>query len=170
MPKLKQLEPTFETIGENTFAITPFPAFKAANLTGELASVLAPLMGALAPLASGVKVGENGTDASLLDIDASKAAEALSNCAGISGDKLETLMKKLLIGGNISVEYENEGGERVKERLNADLANELFCGDVQDMFLLCWYVIRLNFNGFFKRLAARSGTAKSTEPTARPIL
>lgn len=167
---LKQLEPAFETIGENTFAITPFPAFKAANLTGELASVLAPIMGALAPLAGGANVDGSGGEASLLDIDASKAGEALSNCSGINGDKLEALMKKLLLGGHIAVEYKDEDGGQKKERLDADLANELFCGDLQDMFVLCFYVIRLNFNGFFKRFVVQSGTAKSTVQTARPIL
>jgi hypothetical protein len=40
-----------------------------------------------------------------------------------------------------------------------DIVNEIFCGDVQDMFILAFYVIRLNFNGFFKRLAGPSGKA-----------
>ena len=82
---LKQVEPTMEKVGENKFYITPFAAFKAANLTGELASVLAPLLGVLAPLVN---------DGSLMDVDASKAAEAMANCTAIDGDKLEKLMKK----------------------------------------------------------------------------
>ena len=41
---LKQMEPTKETVGGYNFYIKPFAAFKAANLTGELASVLAPLL------------------------------------------------------------------------------------------------------------------------------
>ena len=164
---LKQLEPAFENIGEYRFAITPFPAFKAANLTGELASTLAPLASALIPL---VNTGNGENSGSLLDIDASKVAEALSGCTGISGEKLEHLAKSLLLGGHISVEYENEAGKRVRDRLTDDLVNELFCGDVQDMFVLCVYVIRLNFKGFFKRLSIQSGTAESPERTARPIL
>ena len=28
------------------------------------------------------------------------------------------------------------------------------------MFILCFYVIRLNFNGFFKKLASQSGNIK----------
>ena len=36
--KLKQLEPVVETVGDYKFYITPFPALKAANMTGELAS------------------------------------------------------------------------------------------------------------------------------------
>ena len=143
---LKQMESVKESIGGNTFYIKPFPALKAANLTGELASVLSPILGAFAPL-----VG----DSDLLD-----AAEALSNIPSISGDKIESLVKKLLLGGNIVVEYETEDGESQQETLDKDLADEIFCGDVQDLFMLCFYVIRLNFNGFFKRLTTLSGKAE----------
>ena len=41
--------------------------------------------------------------------------------------------------------------------LDQDTANEVFCGEIQDMFLLMWYVIQVNFSGFFKKLAARFG-------------
>ena len=96
----------------------------------------------------------------MLDVDANAAAEALSNIPSISGDKIESLVKKLLLGGNIVVEYETEDGESQQETLDKDLADEIFCGDVQDLFMLCFYVIRLNFNGFFKRLTTLSGKAE----------
>ena len=111
---LKQMEPTKETVGGYNFYIKPFAAFKAANLTGELASVLAPLLGALAPLVSDQKEG------SLMDVDAAQAAEALSNCTNISGDKMEKLMQKLLLGGHIVVELPDEEGEFKPERLDMD--------------------------------------------------
>ena len=150
---LKQMEPTKETVGGYNFYIKPFAAFKAANLTGELASVLAPLLGALAPLVSDQKEG------SLMDVDAAQAAEALSNCTNISGDKMEKLMQKLLLGGHIVVELPDEEGKFKPERLDMDIANEIFCGEVQDMFILCFHVIKLNFNGFFKKIAGLSGKA-----------
>lgn len=155
---LKQMEPTKETVGGYNFYIKPFAAFKAANLTGELASVLAPLLGALAPLVSDQKEG------SLMDVDAEQAAEALSNCTNISGDKMEKLMQKLLLGGHIVVELPDEEGEFKPERLDMDIANEIFCGEVQDMFILCFHVIKLNFNGFFKKIAGLSGKAGSAIP------
>jgi hypothetical protein len=159
--KLKQVEPKTERIGDNKYYITPFPAFKAANLTGELASVLAPLLSGLTSLT---------TDGSLMDVDATKAADALANSANISGDKLEQLMKKLLIGGHIAVEFENENGDIERQRLDMDLANELFCGDVQDMFILCFYVIRLNFNGFFEKVANLSGKAGLAEAVTQRVI
>jgi len=163
---MKQLEPTKVNVGEMKFYITPFPAFKAANLTGELASVLAPLLGAFATL-----VGSDDEESSLMDIDAGKAAEAISGCTAISGDKLELLMQKLLIGGNIVVEAPNEEGEIEPQRLDMDLANELFCGEVQNMFVLCFHVIKLNFNGFFKKFAILSGkVGLAKEKIPRKIL
>lgn len=151
---LKQMEPTKEKVGGYNFYITPFAAFKAANLTGELASVLAPLLGVLAPL-----VG----DGNLMDVDAGKAAEAMMNCTAINGDKLEKLMQKLLLGGHIVAEVPNEAGDIEAQRLDMDIANEVFCGEVQDMFILCFHVIKLNFQGFFKRFAALSGKERSAE-------
>lgn len=151
---LKQMEAQKVNIGDNTFYIKPFPAFKAANITGDLASVLSPLIGVIAPL-----VG-NGD---LMDVDVNKAAEALSGSTAINGDKLESLMSKLLLGENIVIEYEDDDGKTHHEKLNKDLADEVFCGNVQDMFVLCVYVIKLNFNGFFARLATLSGKA---EPVA----
>lgn len=162
---LKQMEPTMETVGGYNFYIRPFAAFKAANLTGELASVLAPLLGALAPLVSDQKEG------SLMDVDAAQAAEALSNCTNISGDKMEKLMQKLLLGGHIVVELPDEEGKTKAERLDMDIANEIFCGEVQDMFILCFHVIKLNFNGFFKKIAGLYGKAGSAVPkTPRKVI
>lgn len=159
---MKQMEPAKEKVGGYNFYITPFPAFKAANLTGELASVLAPLLGVLAPL-----VG----DGELMDVDAGKAAEAMMNCTAINGDKLEKLMQKLLLGGHIVAEVPNEAGDIEPQRLDMDIANEVFCGEVQDMFVLCFHVIKLNFQGFFKRFAVLSGKVESAgEKKARKIL
>ena len=170
---LKQMEPVIKKIGNHTFAIVPFPAFKAANLSGRLTSVLGPVVGAFAPLIGQAfddkSNGERSGDG-LMNIDASEAAKALSGCSEIDGDKLESLMRNLLLGGHITVQYEDADGKKKTEKLDADLANELFCGEVQDMYVLCFYVIQLNFNGFFKRLAVQSGQAKSEEKTTRPII
>ncbi len=160
---MKQIEPIVEKVSGMKFYITPFAAFKAANLTGELASVLTPLLTSLAPLATG--------SSGLLDLDIGKAAEAIASCNSLNGDKLERLMQKLLIGGNIVVEAPNEEGEIEPQKLDLELANEIFCGEVQDMFLLCFHVIKLNFNGFFKKAADLSGKERAAEKkTPRKIL
>lgn len=173
--QLKQATPTRVKVGDMEFHIRPFPAFKAANITGELASVLAPLLGMLAPLISesgngekkGRAHGDPGEGASgkeeesVLDLDAAKAAEAMANCPSIDGDRMEKLMKKLLLGGHIAVELEDEEGVVEERRLTQDVADEIFCGDSQYLFVLCYHVIRLNFRGFFGKLPIPSGKAES---------
>lgn len=68
------------------FLIYPFGAFTAANLSGELAGLLLPAMGALAPLLSDQKLS--------LDDDVMKAAPQISTAFSmISGDKIELLLK-----------------------------------------------------------------------------
>ncbi|MCI9658743.1 MAG: hypothetical protein HFI14_09040 [Lachnospiraceae bacterium] len=158
---LKQVTPTRVTVGDMDFYIRPFAAFKAANITGELAGVLAPVLGVLAPLVSDTgKAAEDENGESILDQDAGKAAAAMANCPSISGSRLEKLMQALLLGGHISFEIEEEDGNKDMKSLTRDQADEIFCGNVQDMFVLCYHVIRLNYNGFFAKLPTLSGKAK----------
>jgi len=145
---MKQLQVTEKTIGENTFYLKPFPAFVAAGISGELAALVAPLIGSLAPV-----VAES---ADPLEMEVDKALPGLADAfSTLSGDRFEQLMKRLLIDHkNISVEP--AGGQL--QLLTYDLANEVFCGEIQDMFSLCFEVIKLNFGSFFKRLEVRSGS------------
>lgn len=143
MNNLKQLETREVTVGENIFYIRPLPAFKAANMTGELAALVLPLVSGLAPLLSDVDTEKEGNG--LLDIKVEDAAPAIAGLSSLDGDKVEKILKHLLIAGsNISVE---QPGEKVR-LLTEDLANEVFCTDVQDMFILAFEVIRTNYNGF----------------------
>lgn len=157
---LKQMEVTEKRIGDSTFYIKPFPAFVAVNISGELASVLTPLLGGLAALVGSGDKDSDGKPKDIMDVNVEDALPAVTSAfSNISGDKFERLMKKLLIDHkNISVECEATDGE-VKP-LNYDLANEVFCGDVQDMYILCFEVIRLNFKGFFTKIGAQFGSLK----------
>lgn len=150
---MKQLESRTATIGDNVFYIRPLPAFKAANMSGELAALILPLLTGLAPLMTGANA-----DKSLVDIDLEKAAPTIGEAfSSVSGDKLEAILKHLLIAGkNISVETPDSEKAQL---LTEDLANEVFCEEVQDMFLLAFEVIRTNYNGFFKKLGTRFGPA-----------
>ena len=151
---MKQLEGREVTVGENIFYIRPLPAFKAANLSGELAALVLPLVTGLTSLIPAGTTSENMGNG-LFDIDVKDAGPAISAAfSSLSGDKIEAILKHLLIAGkNISVEVP---GERV-QILTEDLANEVFCEDVQDMFILAFEVIRTNYNGFFKKLGGRFG-------------
>ena len=152
---MKQHEVTKKReLGGNIFYVRPFSAFKAANMSGEIFSLITPILAGIAPVIAGAETSEGNT--SLLDVDAEKAAPHLANAlSGISGDKVELLMKKLLTQhNNISVQLE---GEDDAQLLTEDIANEVFCGETQDMFILAFEVIKANYSGFFKRLGGQFG-------------
>ena len=166
---MRQFKPTIKTIGENRFYIRPFPAFTAAKMTGDLAAVAAPALAAIAPIAvkySGDK-GSNGGKRTL-DTDISDLAPALQGAfSGLSGDKLEYLCRELLVAhGNVSV---SPGGDDSDNKLlDEDAVNELFCGGLDEMFMLIFEVIKFNFSGFFKKLAAQYGLG-GEQGTAEPL-
>lgn len=149
---MKQMEVTKKRIGGNTFYIRPFPAFTAANISGELSSVIAPIIGGLSPLFEGRDSEE------VLDMDIAQAIPSITAALGqLDGDKVEHLMERLLITSrNISVAGEATDGETVT--LDMDLANEIFCGEIEDMVMLCVEVVKVNFGGFFKKVAGQSGS------------
>lgn len=131
------------------FLIYPFGAFTAANLSGELAGLLLPAMGALAPLLSDQKLS--------LDDDVMKAAPQISTAFSmISGDKIELLLKKLLCSKNIVL---RDKGEYLTE----EMADEIFCAEIQDMYLLAFYVLKENFGGFFEKISALFGNLVKEE-------
>lgn len=155
---MKLLETRSVAIGENTFYIRPLPAFMAAKMSADLAALILPLLSGFAPLAA--KMEKNGeAEKGLFDIDI-EMEDAVPAIAGafssLSGDRLEAVLKHLLITGkNVSMEMP----EGKAQLLTMDLANEVFCTDVQDMFLLAFEVIRTNYNGFFEKLGGQFGQA-----------
>lgn len=157
---LKQLEPIMEEVGKYKFYITPFPAFKAMNMTGEIARVAGPLVGCLLPMLG------NGGLSSIANMDVSVAANMFAGASAIDGEKVEQLSRKLLLGGHIVVETKDEiTGERDGERLTEEIVNEVFCGDVANMYVLCYHVIKLNFGDFFSKLDSQFGQVENMQET-----
>lgn len=147
---MKQFDPKDVIVSGHQFHIFPFPAFKAANLSGELAQIAVPLLTAITALPSGGE-GENP-----LDRDLSELAPALSGAFdSLSGDKVETLLKKLLTQSK-NITFEIEGGDTVY--LTEELVNEIFCCDILGIYQLAFEVIRTNFGGFFEKLGNLSGS------------
>lgn len=161
---MKQLEAREVAIGNNKFYIRPLPAFRAANLSGELASLVAPILSGMSLLA-GDKENE-GKNIFYMDIkDAAPAVSAAFS--SLSGDKIEKILKHLLLSGNnVSVEVPNEKVQLLTE----EVANEVFCADVQDMFLLAFEVIKTNYGGFFRKLGSRFGSLAKMFQTENPSL
>lgn len=159
---LKRTEKTKITIGDYDFYVSKFGAFKSANLSGELVRLFTPIIASIVPAAS-VLLGGDEESQSILDKDIDKGFESLAPAlAGafnnLSGKQIEELMRKLLIEErNISfVEKDCMDPNKVRIMEWED-ADELFCGDLQDMYQLAIKVIQLNYKGFFKKLAAPYG-------------
>jgi len=146
---MKVFETKQRQLGDILFYVRPLPAFTAANISGEVIGAILPALLAIGPM-----LGDKDDPTALLDIDSEVAAKALAKGAsGFSGDKIESLLKRLLVQHkNISFETVNEKKSKL-QILTEDLANDLFCGDVQDMFILAFDVIKSNYSSFFEKLA-----------------
>ena len=169
---MKQANFIEKTIGEHKFYIRPFPAFVAANISGELAAVIGPMLSGISGLIGNLDTSSlaegNSESFNIMDVDIDKALPSFSNAfSSLSGDKFERLMRKLLINSeNISVE--GPCTQDTIKRMDMDLANEIFCGEVQDMFILCFEVIKINFGGFFKKLGPLFGNLQGRFQKAAP--
>lgn len=152
---LRQMESKEYVVNGITCHITPFPAFKAAKLSGDLAKFIAPLASIAVPLLDGKDVN------SLEDIDFTPILDKLPKALEqFNGDEVEKMLRKLLLSGNIVVEIADEEGEVDAQKLTEDVANEIFCGSLQSMYRLAFYVVQLNFGDFFESLPTQSGEVK----------
>lgn len=161
-------EPTQKQIGEYVFYIYPFSAFKAANISGELVSLISPILVSILPSVVNKDNDDDG-DESLLDMDISAAMPSIMQaCSTLDGDKVEHMMR-LLLTQNRNISFEHEQERRVKW-LSEDDMDELFCGSIEDMFVLAVEVIKINFKGFFKKLGNLSGNpAELLSKMQKPI-
>jgi hypothetical protein len=151
---MKQTETKTVNIGDYEFYIRPFPAFTAAKVSAKVISALSPVAGILTAL-----VGENS--GGLMNIDVSKIAPALS---AINGVAVENTLKELILNyGLISAKkIQNLNEDTIKsdgkvQKLNEDLANEIFCQELEKMLELAFEVIKVNFPNIFDKLKNLSG-------------
>lgn len=152
----QQMEPTVQVIGEYTFYIYPLPAFTAANLSGEVISLLSPLIGNIASAFVSNNQSEKSDKNRFFDMEVEEAAPAIAGAfSSLSADKMENLLRKLLMNGNVGVRF---AGEEDAHWLNEDKCNEIFCGNVQNMFILAFYVIKVNYGDFFAKFGIQSGS------------
>lgn len=151
---LRQMEPKEVVVGNRTYYITPFPALKAANISGELTSTVAPLLSVVAPFVKSLDKD------SLYDLDVRELATAIAGVQSIDGDKLEKMIFTLLVKHN-NVSFISDNGNPC--RMTLDLCNEIFCCDLIEMFMLCIEVVRLNFGDFFSKVTSLFGVQKDEE-------
>lgn len=159
---LKRAERKKVTLGDYDFYISKFGAFKASNLSAELVRFFGPMIGSIAPVVLqllGDNEGSEDSKQSILDTDIEDKAPALAGAfSHLSGNELEFLLRKLLIEDK-NIAFVERGCEDSEEAavLKWDDADEIFCGEIQDMYRLAIEVIKVNYGGFFTKLAAPYG-------------
>lgn len=137
------------------FYIYPFGAMRASKISGDLIGFASPLIAAIISL-----VGGNESDdaiGSVLDMDIADASKfVIPAFRGINGDDVEKLLRLLLIKyQNISYDTDDD---RACNWLDENALDEIFVCRLQDMYMLAWEVIKMNFGGFFELLSSQSGS------------
>lgn len=170
---VKMMQPTEKKIGRCTFYIYPLPAFTAARLSTEVIGLLSPLVGGIVRAFKGAGNDDSGDDSTekknLLDMDVSEAAPYIAGSfSSLSADKVEGLIRALLLGGQVAVREEDSTDA---EYLTEDKCNEVFCGNTQNMFVLAFYVLKENYGDFFESIGSQSGNAtEAVKKMVSPIM
>lgn len=157
---MKQFDPISKTIGSNEYKIYPFPAFKAANLSGELIKTVAPAISVFTAMFAD-KTVQDIADTAVQDLDGAAISSAFAN---LDGNVVERLLKQLLITNRNIVIVNNDYPDGAW--LTEEIANETFCMNVQDMYILAYNVIKTNYSGFFKKPISQSGDAAKVSAAA----
>ena len=179
---MKQDSAIQKQIGEYLYYIRPFPAFTAARMTAKLGKIVGPVLGRVSPALSAFMEMSKDEDTPILEavgqLDLETTAESLGLAlAEIDPDALEEVLRLLLIQHG-SISYRKMGSASVS-RLTEDDANEIFCQALDEMLALAVETVKVNFSGFFKRLAAQYGlqlgttkrqTTKNTDGSTEPVL
>lgn len=153
---MKQQNTKKVIIDEMAFYIRPFGAFSAAGMTATLGKTIGPVLGGVAPVISDYMSGEDGKTKSVEELDFGIVATGIGDSlAAVDPDGLVAMLKMLLTDHHNITYCNNEGGE--SSVLTEDDCNEIFCQDLGGMMTLALEVVKVNFSGFFGKLAARYG-------------
>ena len=150
---MKMREPTKVTIGDYNFYIHPFGAMKSANISGELVGFISPIIGALVALVG----GDTADMDSVFDMNIEDAAPVIIKAfSTINGETVEKLLTTLIIA-NKNIAFDTDEDQKVEwlDKFNVD---DLFVGDIQNMYLLAWEVIKVNYKGFFSKISDLFGS------------
>lgn len=152
---MKQMKREKVVIDNTTFYIRPFGAFTAAGMTASIGKIIGPVLGGVAPVITDYMSGENGKTKKLTDMDFGLVASGIGDAlASMDPDGLVNVLKMLLTDhSNVTFSVDDEEPATLDE----DAANEVFCQDLGSMITIAVAVIKINFSGFFEKLAARYG-------------
>lgn len=174
---LKQIDPKLVRYDGIEFAIYPFPAMTAANISGNLAKFIGPMIAAALPLFGGggnteEEIGESAVSRLFSMSNKDLLPMVDTALSVLDGDNVQRILNELLVKyGNINCEYEDDNGETRQEKLTRKLLDEIFIGHLDSMLFLAIDVVKLNFADFFTNLLRRYGSrqAASTFRTSKSM-
>ena len=153
---VKQHVTTEKTIDGYKFCIFPFGAWSAQRIGFGLKDILTRATGdAIPELVKALKTmgKENSLD---MEVGAEMAAVIFKVLRDLNADAAENILKELLIKhGNITVTPVDTPGNTVK--LDLSVSDTIFCGDLQNMYILAAHVILVNYASFFGKGASLFG-------------
>ena len=153
----RAIKPVEKELAGYVFYIRPFAAFVSSSVFTDILSIISPLAMSLLPAL--FDDDGDGEEKSLLDMDLEKAAPfVIKAFSSLSSDKMDKTLRALLIREkNIHVGEANGRSDDVS-LLDYDTANAIFIGNIADMYLLAFEVIKINYGNFFEKLSTLSGS------------
>lgn len=153
----------------NVFYIRPMNPFLSLRLLGDLQKLVAPVVGNIFAAFGDKKdkkkdekqevaEAESKEEKGLFDRDFDMAAVEKTFTAiaeHIDGDKIEKMCSRILDKDYIAVSIDG----REAEPLGRAQLNELFTGNITDMFILVVEVLKVNYQDFTKLFKSLSGNA-----------
>lgn len=152
---MKQMTPEKVVIDNTTFYVRPFGAFIAAGMTANLGKIIGPVLGGIAPVITDFMNGEDGKTKAVADMDFGVVAAGVGDALAALDPEGLVKVLKMLLTDNRNITYSTNGSETAI--LDEDACNEIFCQDLGSMIAVAAAVIKINFSGFFGKLAARYG-------------
>lgn len=140
--------------GDSVFYIRPLDPFLSVNLLGDLTKTLSPIAGKASAAAVGGDKGKGKQSIFDTELNAASIEGIFTAIAeNVDGAKIESLIKRILNEQYVSVRL--PGQEAV--RLTREVIAELFTGNAQDMLMLAFEVLKVNYGGFTKLFRSLSG-------------
>ena len=152
------MQVTDVTIGDFNFYIRPFHPFTANKILFKLKNILAGSLDEAIPLISEM-IEQDNKGVMDIELDSRIIPVVFKALKNLDGDTAEELFLLLLLNHkNIAFLPSNiEGDKGTAKALDEDAINVAFTGELQDLYLLCVHVLKINYLNFFVKAPNRFG-------------
>ena len=168
--KIKNRVAAEHVIGEYKFYIHYFGAWTAQRIGLRFKDILARATASAAVEIGGVMKNMETENFFDLEANAALVPALIKIMRELDTSTLEDLTKELIINHkNIAFEPDGYTGSPDPRILDYDAADQIFSGDLQDMYILIAHVLKANYESFFVKGQALFGSLKESIMTAVEI-